>query len=195
MEIEIRKLTADLLDDWLCFFDTTTCSGDNEWAGCYCMAPHWSPVLENEKAWEYSPAGAVHHRGCAVEHIRKGILQGYLAYLDGRVVGWCNANDKQAYDSIFFKLPWEESEKDKRIKAIACFFVAPDLRDKGIAARLLEKVCSDAALDGYEYVEAYPFIHDENKAFTGPVTMYEKSGFTACGADDICVVYRKYLSS
>ncbi len=35
------------------------------------------------------------------------------------------------YDSIFFKLPWEESEKDKRIKAIACFFVAPDLRGEG----------------------------------------------------------------
>ncbi len=139
MDIEIKKLTSDLLEEWLWFFDTTTCSGDNEWAGCYCMAPQWSTTLQNEKAWEYTPTGAVRNRKCAEEHIKQGIMQGYLAYLDGRVVGWCNVNDKQAYDSIFFKLPWEESEKVKRIKAIACFFVAPDLRDKGIAARLLEK--------------------------------------------------------
>lgn len=193
MNIEIRRLTADRLEDWLRFFDTTTCSDDNEWAGCYCMAPQWSTVLQAENEWEYSPAGAVRNRTCAAEYIRKGLLHGYLAYLDGRVVGWCNANDKKAYDSIFFRLPWEDSERDKKIKAIACFFVAPDLRGEGIAARLLERICADAAADGYEYIEAYPFLHDANKAFTGPVSMYENGGFAPHGADDLCFVYRKYL--
>ncbi len=193
MDIEVRKLTPELLEDWLCFFDNTTCSGDNEWAGCYCMAPHWSAAMQSEHEWEYSPSGAARQRGCAVEYIKKGVLQGYVACHDGKVVGWCNANDKQVYDSIFFRLPWEDSEKGKMIKAIACFFVAPGLRGAGVATRLLEKVCSDAADEGYEYVEAYPFIHDENKAFTGPVAMYEKSGFTVHGADDLCIFYRKYL--
>lgn len=194
MNIEIRKLTADLIEDWLWFFDNTACTGENEWAGCYCMAPHWSSALQSEKAWEYTPEGAVHHRKCAVAHINKGILQGWLAYADGKVVGWCNANDKRNYDSIFFLLPWEDGEKEKKVKAIACFFVDPALRGEGVATRLLDAVCADAAAEGYDYVEAYPFINDANKAYTGPAAMYENSGFSAhdgeCGP---CTVYRKYL--
>lgn len=193
MDIEIRKLTPEQLENWLCFFDNTACSGDNEWAGCYCMAPHWSAALENERAWEYSSSGAARNRKCAQEYIKKGLLQGYLAYCNGKVIGWCNANDKEVYNSIFFNLPWEESEKGRKIKAIACFFVAPDLREKGIATQLLEKLCSDAAAEGYEYVEAYPFIHDNNKAFTGPEAMYEKYGFKQHGSSEICLIYRKYL--
>ncbi len=193
MNIEIRKLTTDLLDDWLYFFDNTACSADNEWSGCYCMAPHWNAQLQSEKAWEYSETGAKRNRKYAEEYIKKGILQGYLAYCDGKVTGWCNANDKQAYESIFFKLPWETSEKNKKIKAIACFFTAPDLRGRGIAAKLLEKICQDAKAEGYAYIEAYPFLHDNNKAFTGPIAMYEKAGFTRHAADDIAIIYRKYL--
>ena len=37
MNIEIKKLTADLLDDWLYFFDNTAFSDNDNWAGCYCM--------------------------------------------------------------------------------------------------------------------------------------------------------------
>ncbi len=45
---------------------------------------------------------------------------------------------------------------------------------------MLEKVCEDAKNDGFEYVEAYPnaeFI-DTEQDFMGPVSMYEKLGFT-----------------
>ncbi len=194
MDIEIRKLCVDLLADWLDFFDRTVACDSNEWAGCYCMAPHWSAALQGENEWEYSAAGAARNRRYAEEYIRKGILQGYLAYRGGKTVGWCNANDKQQYDSIFFLLPWEDAEKAKKIKAIACYFIAPDARGTGAATALLEKVCADAAVDGYEYVEAYPFVHDANQAFTGPLAMYEKNGFAVHdAAGDIAVVFRKYL--
>ncbi|WP_424245925.1 GNAT superfamily N-acetyltransferase [Elusimicrobium posterum] len=192
MNIEIRKLTAELLEDWLYFFDNT--SDNSEWSGCYCMAPHWSAALQNEKEWEYSAQGAKRNRALSQEYIKKGIMQGYLAYHNGKVVGWCNANDKQAYDNVFFVLPWEEAEKDKKIKSIACFFIAPGLRGKAVATQLLEKVCLDAAQEGYDYVEGYPFIKDKNKAYTGPISMYEKNGFTICdNTNDFIIVYRKYL--
>ncbi len=193
MNIEIRKLTVDLLEDWLYFFDHAPVADGNEWAGCYCMAPHWSMALQNEKEWEYSEEGAVRNRKYAEEYIEKGILQGYLAYDGEKVVGWCNANDKRAYDSIFFLLPWEDAEKDQKIKAIACFYIASEVRVKGVATRLLEKICKDAADEGYAYVEAYPFTHNENNALTGPVSMYEKNGFTVHGTSDIATVFRKYL--
>ena len=34
--------------------------------------------------------------------------------------------------------------------------IAPDYRGKGIASKVLEKVCDDAKNEGYLYVEAYP---------------------------------------
>jgi GNAT superfamily N-acetyltransferase len=193
MNIEIKKLTPDLLQDWLYFFDNSAACAGNEWAGCYCMAPHWSAALENEAKWEYSPSGAAQRRKRAAEYIKNGAMRGYLAYVDGKAAGWCNANDKRAYDSIFYRLPRQNSEKDKKIKAIACFFTAPDLRGKGIAAKLLEKLCADAAAEGCAYVEAYPFIQNKNKACTGPISMYEKAGFALQDANDIALIYRKYL--
>ena len=193
MNIEVRKLSVDLLDDWLYFFDNIAFSDNNEWAGCYCMCYHWNEALDNKKGWGCSKSDAAYNRKYAVKFIKKGTMQGYLAYYDGKVAGWCNANDKQVYDSVNFNLPWEDSEKGKKIKSVTCFCIAPDLRGKGIASRLLEKVCSDAADDGYEYIEAYPFSDNGNNAYHGPISMYEKNGFTARGNINGCIVFRKTL--
>jgi len=194
MNIEIRKLSADLLDDWLYFFDNAAFSDNEEWSGCYCMFHHWNAALQSEREWDCSESGAAHNRKYAERYIKEGIMQGYLAYYDGKVAGWCNVNDKQAYDGIVVNLPWEDSEKSKKIKSIVCFCIDPDSRGKGIASRLLERLCSDAVDGGYEYVEAYPFNHDTNNAYTGPISMYEKNGFKACSSvDDFIIVYRKYL--
>ena len=47
--------------------------------------------------------------------------------------------------------------------------VLPEYRGKGIATKLLERVCADALADGYEAVEVYPAKQTENVtlAFTG----------------------------
>ena len=192
MNIEIKKLSVDLLDDWLCFFDNTAFSDNDDWAGCYCMCYHWNEALNAKKGWNCSKADAAYNRECAVKFIQDKIMQGYLAYCDGKVVGWCNANDKQVYDSVNIDLTVEDSEKDKKIKSIVCFCISPNLRGKGIASRLLEKVCSDACDDGYEYVEAYPFVKDEYN-YHGSKSMYEKNGFKVSGEGDGVIIVRKYL--
>ena len=120
-------------------------------------------------------------------------MQGYLAYYDGKVTGWCNANEKQIYDSVNFNLPWENPEKNKKIKSIVCFCISPDLRGRGIASQLLEQVCADAAADGYEYVEAYPFDNDANHNYHGSKSMYDKNGFTDFGKENGYTIVRKYL--
>jgi len=193
MNIEIRKLSADLLDDWLYFFDNTAFSDNDEWAGCYCMCYHWNKALENQKKWNCSKSDASYNRKCAVTFIKKGIMQGYLAYYEGKVVGWCNANDKQVYDSVNICLPWDDSEKSKKIKSIVCFCIDPASRGKGVASKLLEIICSDAADERYEYIEAYPFDHAMNNAYHGPKSMYEKNGFTAYGNINGYTVLRKIL--
>lgn len=194
MNIEIRKLSADLLDDWLYFFDNTAFSDNDEWAGCYCMCYHWTEAMNAEKAWDCSKADAAYNRKCAVRFIKEGLMQGYLAYSDGKVIGWCNANDTKAYyDSVNIDMDWEENEKGRKTKSVVCFCIAPGLRGRGIASNLLEKLCSDAASDGYEYIEAYPFTHGENNDYHGSKSMYEKKGFKTAGKESGVTIMRKYL--
>src|SRR5687767_13824095 len=39
-DIEVKVLTADLVDDVLAFFDRDAFAGNPAWASCYCMAHH-----------------------------------------------------------------------------------------------------------------------------------------------------------
>ncbi|MDD6769620.1 MAG: GNAT family N-acetyltransferase [Inconstantimicrobium porci] len=56
--------------------------------------------------------------------------------------------------------------------------IAPDYRGKGIASKVLEKVCDDAKNEGYLYVEAYPFLDEKYPyQFHGPAKMYKNRGF------------------
>jgi GNAT superfamily N-acetyltransferase len=69
------------------------------------------------------------------------------------------------------------------------------MRRKGTAKRLLDRVCQDAAQDGFDFVEAYPmreFI-DEAEDFMGPVELYRQSGFTVHYETEQKLVMRKQL--
>jgi|LSQX01.2.fsa_nt_gb GNAT superfamily N-acetyltransferase len=193
MNIEIRKLTIQLLEDWLYFFDKVAFCGNDKWAGCYCMCFHWNEELANKRKWGCSPEDGSFNRECAAEFIKRGKMKGYLAYDGGKVIGWCNANDKSAYDNVNITLPADETEEGKRVMSIACFCIAPDYRGKGVASKLLEAVCLDAAEEGYDFIETYPFEKDENMSYLGPVSMYKKQGFEAYKQFYECTIHRKYL--
>ncbi len=193
MNISIRKLTPDLLHDWLSYFDHDAFTDNDDWCGCYCMCYHWNSELQKMRAWNCDRDCAQFNREQAIQLIQNGRLQGYLAYDQDKVVGWCNANDKSAYDNVNFNFKDEAPDHGERIKSVVCFSIAPDYRGMGIATQLLEHVCAMAKGEGYEIVEAYPFAHNENHAYHGPTTMYEKAGFVPCEKIDGCVVYRKKL--
>lgn len=123
-------------------------------------------------------------RASAERMIGQNIIQGYLAYDDDISIGWCNANDKKCYQRVGeFYLDDEPAETEcpalarddgtLKIKSITCFEISPEYRGKGIASALLERVCTDAALDGYDKVEAYPVMREQYEAldFTGPISI------------------------
>lgn len=66
---------------------------------------------------------------------------------------------------------------------------------KGIATRLLERVCRDAAQEGFLYVEANPnrIFTEESEDFVGHAEMYEKLGFTVHKELEDRLVMRKKL--
>ena len=42
-------------------------------------------------------------------------------------------------------------------------------------------------------IEAYPFEHNENHAYHGPLSMYKRFGFELCRQIEGCIVCRKFL--
>ena len=89
--------------------------------------------------------------------------------------------------------PIEDYNADVKVKSIFCFVVAPDMQRKGIAMRLVEYVCADAAADGFDFVEAYPKLDYTSVDFVGPLALYEKCGFEKCAERDGKIVMRKEL--
>ena len=79
MNIEIRKLTPDLLDDYLRFFDQTPHSTNLDEHKCYCVC--WSST--DDRQLDFSSAEK--RRALAVELISGGNIQGYLANSYGQV--------------------------------------------------------------------------------------------------------------
>lgn len=175
-KIVIRPLGSELCDDWLWFFEKTAFQDHEDWAFCYCLEGFLN--LETQEKW----TDAKERREKAVELIHAGEMKGYLAYLDNKVVGWCNANDREKYrylTEMFEKTGHRQKEAENaKVKAVYCFLVVPEYRKRGVAQSLLDRVNKDALEDGYDYIEAYPFA-DEKLEFQyhGTAGMYERSGF------------------
>ncbi|MCL2320591.1 MAG: GNAT family N-acetyltransferase [Oscillospiraceae bacterium] len=195
MNIEIRKLTPDLAEDYVHFFDITPHDDNIDDHKCYCVCF----CNDDYEGKDFSTVE--NRRDYAYKYVKGNNIQGYLAYCDEKIVGWCNANTKSdclkcaSWRIFMSSIPTEESTPDIRVKSIFCFVITPEMKRKGIATQLLERVCQDAAQDGFDFVEAYPnkkFI-SESEDFKGPVEMYKKSGFTVYYETDQKLVMRKKL--
>lgn len=200
MNIKIQKLTPGIAEDYARFFDTTPHDGSAE-TKCYCLTwcgdnayqnggSHWYPTPEERR---------IH----AIRRIQNGDLQGYLAYKDDKIVGWCNANTKadcqgcMNYLRFDCGVPLEGCREDEKVKFVFCFVIAPEMQRKGVAAQLLAHICQDAAADGFDFVEAYvneKFV-DVARDFRGPLAMYEKCGFHKYASQDGKVVMRKAVKN
>ena len=185
MDIEIKKLSPDLVDDYLHFFDVTPHDDDLEGHKCYCVC--WCSA-DHSIPTDFSSREK--RRQLARQYVIGGEIQGYLAYSNGDVVGWCNANTKSDCEKC---ISWlrsmqniEVDKRDLKVKSIFCFVITPQLQRQGLATMLLKRVCDDAKMDGFDIVESYPnkgfinVVHD----FMGPAAMYEKLGFTVYGQND-----------
>ena len=84
-----------------------------------------------------------------------------------RIVGE-SFDSSSIYLNVNFNFAEQVPDNGEKIKSVVCFANAPENRDKGIATALLKYVCENAKNNGFEYVEAYPFEHNENAAYHGP---------------------------
>lgn len=196
MNITIKPLTPDLAEEYAHFFDVTPHDNNIAEHKCYCVC--W--CNDDYGGKDFSTAGK--RRKAAIQYVKNGNIQGYLAYHDNEIVGWCNANTKSdclkcaSWRRFMNYVPLETDENIK-VKSIFCFTIAPEFQRKGIASLFLERVCKDADDDGFDFVEVYPYKESgyQSSHFGGYYEMYEKSGFYISHEANGELVMRKKLKA
>jgi ribosomal protein S18 acetylase RimI-like enzyme len=193
MEYEILKLSPDMAEEYVRFFDVTPHDDGLDENKCYCV--NW--VLGDGDGLETHTADR--RRKAALKYVKEGKLRGYLARANGKIIGWLNANEKNGcincpgWRWFMDGIPVNDGE---RALSIFCFVIAPDYQRQGVATRLLERAISDAGAEGFDCVEAYPNTEFMSAAmdFRGPKAMYEKLGFEKSLDVNGMTVMRKKLN-
>jgi hypothetical protein len=88
-ELVVKELTPSLRDDFLHFFDNVAFADNPEWSDCYCSAYHFA----NNK-------GKAESRREASNQIEEDRMHGFLAYDNGKPVGWVNAASRSSYPGV-----------------------------------------------------------------------------------------------
>jgi GNAT superfamily N-acetyltransferase len=107
---------------------------------------------------------------------------GYLAYRDGRAVGWVSAGPVEGYPRIGGSRYYPRTDP-RPVWAVVCFFVAPAERRRGTARALLDAVVTAARAAGAPAIEAYPIEPAGARSpsaaslYRGPLGVYAEAGF------------------
>jgi GNAT superfamily N-acetyltransferase len=187
--VSVQPVSEARVDDWLQFFDHDGFAGNADWASCYCLEPHVpAPPELPERAWRDV-------RASMAGRLRCGSTYGYLAYVDGRVVGWVNASLRAEYG--LYQLVGAGGPEPRSVIGVSCFLIAPPFRGHGVASILLDRVIADAAVRGAAWIEGYPHDAPEPSAaghFRGTRAMYEARGFRAVEAQKNYTVMRRAVA-
>ncbi len=198
LDLVIKELTPELLDDYLAFFDRDAFAEFPWWSACFCRFFN-DP---SDPKGDSRPEARDHHRALAIELVRIGQTQGLLGYVDGRPIGWCNAAPRASY-----RMPRhiEEATDDpnEAVGSTVCFIVAAPYRGKGVGTALLEAACVKFRRMGLPVAEGYPMTQPPPTSpwevpwtahnYHGPLSMYLKAGFTVDKQLERIAVVRKTL--
>jgi GNAT superfamily N-acetyltransferase len=170
--LEIHPLTPERQADYLVFFDGEAFSDNPKWASCYCQC-----FYEDHRVVRWAARTAAENRASACQRIASQTMRGYLAYQQGKVVGWCNAAPRP----LLHALDEEPQPGAADTGTILCFLVAPRLRGQGVASALLAAAC-----EGLRRVEANPRTgtQDAGANHFGPLSMYLAAGFAVLREDE-----------
>lgn len=195
MNIKVSRLNRNMSEEYIDFFDNRAFSDGSVEKGCYCVWHHWTDKHEYERSLLPESERPYCKRDFAKELIQNGILNGFVAFCDDQIVGFCNSDTKDNY----FRLSrenqpnsWKGLNENDKILAIVCYIVAPDMRRKGIAKALLEYACQYAEGNGYDYVEGYPPKGEfAIKDCGGSASMYISHGFEIIDIPDGIIARKK----
>ena len=182
-ELTFKRLSVESLHDFLNYFDHEAFVDNEKWAGCYCQF-----YLNDPSVTGSQPTTKEANRQSACDRVESGDMDGYLAYRDGKVVGWTAAGAS----SLFPGLP----DANDKLARILCFVIHPDHRGEGVATGMLDHAIADLSARGFAAIEAAPYTAPEmqNKNYRGHLSMYQKVGFeVVVDMGEFGVLVRKHL--
>jgi GNAT superfamily N-acetyltransferase len=177
--IEIRPVGPETHDEILAFFDSEATVGNPAWAGCYCMYFPVGGRLDGEwgnRTWQ-------ENRADQSTRITSGDTTGVVAYVDGKLAGWCNATVRSQFRSL------ATGSGDEKVGSVVCFAIAPPYRAHGVAGHLLDGAISLLWSMGYTRIEGYPVAQpsDRERAFPGSLELFRSRGFEVVSEDPLVV--------
>jgi len=182
-ELTFKRLSVDSLHDFLDYFDHEAFVDNEKWAGCYCQFYLNDPAMAVSQ-----PTSKELNRQSACDRVASGDMDGFLAYQDGKVVGWVAAGSSL----LFPGLP----DAEDKLARILCFVIHPDHRGDGVATSLLQHALGDLTARGFSAVQAAPYTAPEmqSKNYRGHLSMYQKAGFeVVVDMGEFGVLVRKHL--
>ena len=192
--ITIKRLTYELNNDYLDFFDNRAFTDDNPNGPCYCTSPNQDEETIRKMVGEFKENGVKETlRKYAAEMLDKSLIQGYLAYDGELAIGWCNSADIDSYAG--FVPEFARKNTCGKTISIVCFEIAPEYRRMGIASAFIEQVCSDARSNGYAAVEGYSIVSDKRNDYDyhGSMKLFSKAGFVEAMIENDQVIMRRML--
>lgn len=172
MEIIIKPLSLDLLDDWLYFFEKVGFADNPEWSGCYCRYYHFAG---SNKKWGKQTK---EKQKCFNQFNTFWYNEWVFSIFWKSPIGWCNINLRDNFAKELYDYDSQDS-KEKKIAGIVCFLMGHTYRKQGIARKLLKYAISHYTDKGYDIIESYPRVGELSDAhsYRGPVSLYESEGF------------------
>ena len=169
METIIEILSPKNLNDLKILFSTS-----EECKECWCMNHRCAPTAcptGSEAATQFS------------NKLNQNEINGLIAYMDGKPVGWC-AIDKtstQIGHDFVLENPTEAPDKSWMIH---CLYIHPVVRGQGISKKLIKSAIEMARSNGATEVLAFP-IPEKNTSefpkdlaeFSGRFSTYKSFGF------------------
>ena len=162
--------------------------------GCWCM---WWRVPVHGKAWQAVKGEP--NRVALRQLIEAGRVHAVLAFADGAPVGWCCLGPRGDFPHLERSSALAVRDRPDGLWAVVCFFVPPQWRRRGVAARLLEGAVDLARERGGRVLEGYPARVGEKPlagafAWTGVPALFEAAGFRPlAGREGKRVIYRLRL--
>lgn len=172
MTIEIKALTPEMGEIFIDYVRNIDFSYAPHWQFCHCQYYH---INCDTEVWRNRTSEQ--NETLALQNIRDGVMQGFLAFEEEKPVGWINANDWHNYALL------EDDEElasfEGKSGLIVCFLIHPDYRKQGLAKRLLKSAVENFREKGYDRVIGRPFIWSQHpeRQYHGIPTMYEELGF------------------
>ncbi len=195
--IVVKPTTPALGADFLRFFDHErgAAFADNpEWAKCYCHFYHVPRVID------WPSLSASQNRTAMQARIEVGAMEGFLAFDGAEVIGWINAQSRDALPHCFDRMKIEPTPLPCAVfeaAVIVCFVVAPKRRRQGISRALLAGALESFAARGFRVVDAFPFKSADSDLaadhYHGALSLFLEQGFAVLREDETMTAVRKLL--